>query len=195
MKSNKFLFLICLPLMSQLLFSCMCCDCDDDPIEIIPFESTSRDSLNLTYLDNSGEVVVESTEDSLSRKAFGIRLNRNIIYANYFEKKSSDISFFPTAKAFSCGCDNGVVQDLNKFEDFEILAITDSTEDSIVTSKFKILSFDRYSEVNLPNINSNSTIDFILTDVPDTAQFHQFLFKYTIADSSYSDTTKLLYLF
>ena len=198
MKINKILLIFCFPMMAQLLFSCTCCDCEDDPIAIVENEPCTFESLKAVFLDNSGAIPLKVENDSLSKNAFGIQVDLNFKEI-YCSNNIFKLDLFPTAQAFSCGCDAALVQAISQLSKFEIIALkpfNNSETDSNITSKFRILQFDRYVELKTNRINTSQPFDLILTEIPDTAQNHQFILRYTLADSSsFSDTTKSIYLF
>lgn len=195
MKFNKLIFILGLPLIAQLLFSCTCCDCDDDPIIIETNEPCVFEKIEVDFLDNSGVMPVVTNKDSISRKAFGIQIDLNF-NQDYCFQSNFNTSLFPTAQAFSCGCDN-VAQIEPRVSHIEIVALNpfnNSEIDSVITTRFKILRFNTYYELTDNNVSTSQPFDIILTEVPDTAQNHQFLIKYSTSDSTYSDTTKMIYL-
>jgi hypothetical protein len=200
-KINKVLFVISLPILAQLLFSFTCCDCDDE----IPFpelvEAPILDRMNLALLDNSGRVPMVSAKDTLSRKAFGIQFEGVFMQASLHHTSRFDSPFFASASALSCDCaiEGPINEKTLSIEIKSLLPFNNSAvEDSMVTEKFKILRYDRYYDV-FENFNlsrySSSAETFILTEVPDTAQNHQFEIILKVGDTTYLDTTKLIYLF
>ena len=182
----------------QFTFSCSCCTCEDDPIEPFLSDSCSFKSVDVVFLDNSGEVPVIINKDSITRKAFGLQVNLGFEQA-YCSNNSFNSPFFPTATALSCDCDDPVPPLIYPFKKFEIISLGDlrsSENDSVVTDRFMRLEFDTYSEIFAERFYGTSPIDLILTDAPDSSGNHQFILNFTFQDSTvFSDTTKMIHLF
>ncbi len=117
MKTKRIIALMLLPLLLDVLIV-SCCDC-------APPENTiyTHCSLNIENLSNSGPKTEVSTENEISKHAFGIRLTisrkENICINQHLPLFSS------SAYAFDCDCDRILFQPLDSIKSIEVFTVND----------------------------------------------------------------------
>jgi len=99
MMARKIVLILLAPLIVEIAIGC--CHCDDAPSVASLY---TYKSIQLENLDNRGAEPVVSESGPYLKEAYGLRVH---LYRDLIAHSSgAPVSFFPSAYAFSCGCEN-----------------------------------------------------------------------------------------
>ena len=184
-----------LPLMVELIIAC--CDC----LETTYFKYTNC-SMTLSNLDNSGAKPIVAQTNTISKRAFGIRIaiNRNENTCEVILNKSL---FFQTAYATSCGCppevqylplDSIVSVVITTINDFN----TQHPENTDVSKYFNVFHGNEFTGIdeyigNIDNIlydfaNPAYVFDLLLMSPPTIGIDHEFKVTVKLSDGRIFNT-------
>lgn len=129
------LIILALPLLDVFY---ACCNCGDDTEEKFYVNT----GFALKNLDNSGQEPLESTSESINKKAYGMRLYVNRQSLTFLKNQINQPLFSQSAYAMSCDCPPEVTYDhKDKAESIRIITLNnfnaDKPANSEITEYFK----------------------------------------------------------
>lgn len=193
---RKVLFLLCLPLLTEVLISC--CNCAE------PIVGNYRHTaIEITALDNSGKDIVVAESRGINRKAFGLRLNliREMIVS---VNKKSKFNIISSANAMTkCKCQDysWLPSDTIKLVTIHSLKNFDENHDagSDITGYMKV--YRRYVFQTIPEYlagirtivsyegDLQVQMDLLLMEPPISAGKHQFKISVFLSDGRILEQT------
>lgn len=154
------LIILALPLLDVFY---ACCNCDT----ITEEKFYTNSGFSLKNIDNSGSEPLETTSESINKKAYGIRLQVNRQSLSFLKKDSYQPLFSQGAYAMSCDCLPEVTYDhTDKVESIKIITLNDFNADksanSEITEYFKTQK--KYLDVNEVIKGLNYDFDYLLKE-------------------------------
>jgi hypothetical protein len=184
------LFILLVPVVVEVVIAC--CDCPD-PV----YAAYSNKSVSVDHLDNGGDFPVSANSGPVSRRAYGVRVRIQRETVAYGGKELS--SFFQSAIAFDCYCDEGdelVAKD--SLTGFRITTLGDIDAEhpanSDVSDYFKVYTsdshffqtIDSYFDFKNTRLYERGdlvwTVDLLLMTFPEHGGMYQFKIQLPLSD-------------